>query len=85
MGKIDFVQGAFVTGHVDPVARGFHRIQSEMLHAGHRMALDARGKSCAHFAHKVRILAIGFLRTAPCGVAQQIHADATEQRTSLDP
>ena len=47
------------------------------------MRLNADRQSRAHFTQMERILAVGFLRAAPCGMAEQVETDRSRQRATL--
>ncbi len=78
MGQIDLVQGPGLDGHIDLEASVLHRIEREMLGAGHDVTLYPARQRGAQGAEMMRILAISFLGAAPGRVAQQVDADATE-------
>ena len=80
MRQVDLVQRAFVDPHIDPEAGILHRIEREMLHRCHHiLGLDAEPERSAHRAQMMRILAIGFLCTAPRRVAEKVDADGARQ------
>ena len=79
MREVHLVQYARRHRHVDVEAHVLHRVGGEVFHAGHGVALDALHERASHRADVHRVFTVGFLGAAPCGVAQQVDTDASEE------
>lgn len=64
---------------VDREAGVLHGIAGEVFHARHGMALDPPHQGRPEFTHMEGIFAVGFLRSTPGGVSQDIDADPAEE------
>ena len=68
------MQGPVVDLHIHHEARAVDRVEGQVFHASHAVALQAARDRCPHGAHMHRVFPVGFLGAAPTGKAQQIHA-----------
>ena len=78
--QVHLVQRPLVGGDVDGEAGVLHRVQGEVLHARHHVALQAAGERGRHHPDVVRILAVGLLRATPRRMAEQVDADRAGER-----
>ena len=84
--QINFVQGPLINLYINREAAVFERIERKMLGRGANIVrLDALRQRRPHRAQVMLVLAIGFLRAAPAGVAQQIDAHRARQVAALRP
>src|SRR5512139_2869057 len=79
MAQIDLVERARFDGHIYAVTGIFHRIQRVMLGAGHHVLLDAAHQGSPKLTQVNGIFAVGFLRTPPSRVTQQVDAYAAKE------
>ena len=79
MRQVDLVQCAGIGLHIHAEPGVLHGVAGEVFDAGHHVALHAPGQGRAQQTDVEAVLAVGFLRTAPRRMAQQVDADAAEQ------
>jgi hypothetical protein len=72
--QVHLVQRSLVDGDVDGEAGVLHRVEREVLHARHHVALQPAVNAAAIAPDVVRVLAVGLLRPAPRRMAEQVHA-----------